>query len=134
MLKSLLRAALILFLAAAVPLQGYAAASIGICGAFIHHGDEAAVTTEQNAHHGDEQGHVHANSGHERHGTPDDSSAQNSHHCAACASCSVAAVISSSPALYASDTPHRGVVTVSFPAPKGHVPEGLDRPPLTLLV
>jgi hypothetical protein len=130
--KSLLRAALILLLAAAVPLQGYAAASVGICRAFTHHDDEAAVTADRNAHHGD--GHVHASSGHEKQGTSDGSSAQDPHHCAACASCGVAAAISASPVLLTADTPHRGVVIDSLFAPKGHVPEGLDRPPLTLLV
>jgi hypothetical protein len=126
--KPLQRALLILILAVAVPLQGYAAASIGICRALAHHGGLSAA---DHAHGGDH----HAGAEHERHGSSSGgSSTPDSHQCAACASCGVAAVISASPALYVSDAPHRGVVIASFPAPEGHVPEGLDRPPLTLLV
>jgi hypothetical protein len=127
--KSLQRALLALVLAVAVPLQGYAAVNTGICRALAHHGDEPAASVEH-GHHGAE----HAGADHDKPGSPDDPSAKDTHHCAACASCGVAAAISAAPLVYASDSPHQGVVAADSPAPEGYVPEGLDRPPLTLLV
>ena len=124
--KTLLRALLVLLLAVSVPLQGYAAVSIGICRGLAHHGDELLP----GAHDGAER----AGENHDPHGSPEGAPAEESHHCAACASCGVAAAISAAPLIHASDSPHQGVVVADLPAPEGYVPEGLDRPPLTLLV
>jgi hypothetical protein len=124
------RALFILLLAAVVPLQGYAAASTAICRALAHEDAPVGAVMAQHAHHGD----AYASADHDMHGTPDGSSPHGSQHCVACSSCGVAAAISAFATIYVSDAPAWGVAIASFSAPKGHVPEGLDRPPLSLHV
>jgi len=128
MRRSFKHALLAVLLIAVVPLQGYAALGVELCHALA--GGEGAVDHGRHGHHASEAALSH----HDGQGLPDGGSAQDSHHCAACASCGVAAAISAAPGLYASDSPHQSVIADSLPEPKGHVPERLDRPPLKLLV
>lgn len=127
MRTSLKRLLLVLVLGAAVPLQGFAAASIDLCRAFPHHQDAAAAGVH------DHSIAIDASAHHEGHDPLDADTGQDSHHCAACASCGVAAAISAAPRILVTDVPHQAVIALSVPAPDGHVPDGLDRPPLALL-
>ena len=128
MRTSLKRLLLVLLLGLAVPLQGYAAASINLCRAFAHHQDTAAAGAHDHSHAHEASAH------HGGHDPLDAGAGQESHHCAACASCGVAAAVSAAPRFQATDVPHQALIVFFVPAPEGHVPDGLDRPPLTLLV
>lgn len=108
MARRLLRLVLVLAIALAVPLQGFAAASAGVCMSLGHHqgGD---------AHEGQHGG--------EAAGNP---------HCPPCVSCCAAAAIA--PAV----EPALAQAAPTVPEPPvqhsiaGGLPERLDRPPLAL--
>jgi hypothetical protein len=97
-----LRTLLAWFLLAALPLQGFAAATMLLCGP----ARMAAVATAKATHQGhgheghDHQGHQHAadHQAHAQHGDSDGPSADSSHGCAACAAACHAVGIASDPA------------------------------------
>lgn len=128
MLKVLFRAIAVALLALAVPVQGFAAASAGICMALGHHDGGSA---HQHGSANDSIGHGHGASvdSHEDHGGSHDSQAS---HCAPCVSCCAAAAIAPSPSTV---LPERTVSPLA-PAPLaffyGVALQRLDRPPLAL--
>lgn len=131
--KKLFRALLAAFLIAAVPLQAFAALGASICRDLQHSQHDA--------------GHGHAPSAAQSHGHGAHGDAAAVHgeddgmplldaetaHCAACASCGVAAGIVAAAALPLSDAAERDVIAHAVSSFVGFVPDGLDRPPLTPL-
>lgn len=119
MVRKLLRLALLLAIAFAVPLQGFAAASAGVCMSLGHHQASDA-----------RDGHGHGSEAQPGH--PVDGTAAGDLHCPPCVSCCAAAAI-----VPAAEPVFPRVLTAvpevsvqqSFAA---GVPERLDRPPLAL--
>ena len=124
----------------ALPMQGYAAATMLNCGPTPHHEKQAA---DAPTHEQDAENHSHA--AHQHDAAPEtaatDSLASdgysNTHHktsCSACATCCVAAAVI--PAglnwtpLYSRSQAPVAAPAVSF---SGHIPAGLERPPRFLL-
>jgi len=122
MLRHLLRVLAGAMLVLAVPVQGFASVSGGICMALGHHGDAAPAHDHgagDAAHHHDEDG------------SPSDNHSDGG-HCAPCAACCAAAAIA---AFTVPLVPDR-TVGLLVPAPlasfHGIAPDRLDRPPLVL--
>jgi hypothetical protein len=140
----LVRLLLVLAVALAVPLQGFAAVAAGQCMAFGHHeggmaaahgGDAGHATHESHA-----DGHESHADGHESHHQPQDShhgpQAQDSdsagEHCAPCVACCAAAAISSSFQPFVPDSVKSPLVEATGTSYSGIAPGSLDRPPLFL--
>ncbi len=121
MVKRLIRAMLVLLLVAGAPVQGFAALGGGLCGALGHHAAQAAPISDHAAHAG------------EHHKAGDGESGAGEAFCTSCASCGMAAAMAVAPAAFNPTGPGGGVTAADFPVPPGFVPDGLDRPPLTLL-
>ena len=119
-----------LTLGLAVPIQGTAAATAGLCMALGHHDTGAAAShdhaTDDGAHHtqGDDSvtGHGHEIS---------DSSPGNA-HCPPCVACCAAAVISSFAGIFIPEPPAASIIAAPELSFSGIQPERLDRPPLAL--
>jgi hypothetical protein len=104
-------------LALAIPLQGVASVTAGVCMAIGHH--EAG--TPDSHEHGHDSDH---SAPHE-----DDSATS---HCAPCVACCAAASISPARQVYLPhDSPPAAIAALPF-LPPGFLPENLDRPPLGL--
>lgn len=141
MLISLTRALLMLLLLVAVPVQGVAALQMGICRA-MHDGDPSSQQAGYghvdalSAHVSDSHAHElhHASYGDSANfGSDADSKASDS-HCAACPACGAAAGISAASIALVADAPADRIVDRLRSPLTGFTPDGLDRPPLTLLV
>ncbi len=105
-------------IALAVPLQGVAAASAGVCVALGHH--QAPAMDEHAGHdHGMDHGQEAA----------DDADAS---HCAPCVACCAAAAISPSNLVVAASTAPFAVLALAPPRIAGAQLALLDRPPLIL--
>lgn len=126
-----IKALLIVLLVMVVPVQGLAAVSAGICRALEHHGDTAARAAVQEAR----AGHSSDGVSHENDaaGTDNDSSDLN-RNCGGCAACGTAATIASTAFLSTPDAPRSAARVHEPDSPAGFLPDGLDRPPLTLPV
>lgn len=116
MARKLLRLALLLAIAFAVPLQGFAVASAGVCMSLGHH----------------QAGDVHGHGSEAEPGHPVDDTAARDVHCPPCVSCCAAAAIApaAEPAL-PQVVPAVPEVSVQQSIAAG-VPGRLDRPPLAL--
>jgi|SRR5688572_20932445 hypothetical protein len=112
MQRRLLRMLVALALALAVPLQGFAAASAGLCMVLGHHQTEAPAHT------------------HEDGATPEHHPA--AEHCAPCVACCAAAAIASSAPLVLADERADHVSVAALASFTGIPPGTLDRPPLAL--
>lgn len=129
-MKTLLRQLLLLLVAIALPLQGFAAVTMGVCSG-EHHGGAVAkvsVTNPQGAElHGHHQDGM-TQHDHQHHGSPDKQDKQKT-TCAACYAFSLPVSITlTTPALPRADRP---VAAASrFTA---YQPDGLERPPRSLL-
>jgi hypothetical protein len=116
----LLRLLLLIAIALAVPLQGLAAVSAGLCMASGHHQNEHAP-----AGHGHDTGSI-------DHQHPAEDPAASNAHCPPCVSCCAAVAIA--PAV----EPRLPSVAPAAPVPSkqysiaGFLPEQLDRPPLSV--
>jgi hypothetical protein len=140
----LVRLLLVLAVALAVPLQGFAAVAAGQCMAFGHHeGGMAAAHGGVDGHasqqsHAD--GHESPAGGHESHHQSQDShhgaQAQDTdsagEHCAPCVACCAAAAISPSFQPLVPDSGTEFLVDAAGTSFSGIAPESLDRPPLAL--
>jgi hypothetical protein len=129
-----IRVLLAAILIAAVPLQGFAALSAGICRDLQHSQHDAGhahvpATAAAQAHDHDTHGDAKATLGGDAGAAQDPSSA----HCAACASCGVAAGIVAASPFALPVSPERDVVAQALSSFVGFVPDALDRPPLTPL-
>lgn len=132
MLNRLAQAFLVTFLIVAVPLQGYAAVSIGLCRALAHHDSDLvhaqAGPIHQTVHQtgGHESGHESVPHEHGAAGNPDSTA-----HCAACTACGASAAIAASDPVITPLAPEHAIDISAPTSPEGIVPEGIDRPPLT---
>lgn len=130
MRSRLSRLPIALVLALAVPIQGAAAATAGLCMALGHH--TAGVATS----------HDHATNHEAHHAHGDDSDADRSHevsdnspnnvHCPPCVACCAAAAISSFPQIFIPEPPTASVIAAPELSFSGLQPDRLDRPPLAL--
>lgn len=129
--KALLTALLVI----AVPVQGIAAMSAGICRALEHHGVATAPAAERAAPHEAHTGHSGDGASQEHDAAvADDGSPGLSSHCGDCAACGAWATITSIDYLSTPDAP-RDTVRVHPPdSLAGFLLDGLDRPPLTFPV
>jgi hypothetical protein len=121
-------------LAFAIPLQGLAAATAGVCMSLGHHqGDMSAHHADPSAPHDHAAGHGHdGDSGHDGdHGASHENDGDSA-HCAPCVACCAAASIApADQVLLAAQSPAAAVAVVPYLHP-GFLPEKLDRPPLAL--
>jgi len=127
MLKTLPRLFVVLAIALAVPVQGVAAVSAGVCMDLGH----GAGTTPEHDH--GTSGHAHDSdaAAHHEDGAGNDGASHNA-HCPPCVSCCAAAAIASFPAVF---LPEQAAASVPAALPasfSGVLPERLDRPPLAL--
>jgi hypothetical protein len=113
--KKLARFLLAVAVIIAVPIQGMAAVSAGLCMTFGHH-DVAAP----HDHHG-AASHDH-----------DSDSASGNAHCGPCVACCASASISEPVSVSPRTAPEAAVEAVSLLSPTGNLPARLDRPPLVL--
>jgi hypothetical protein len=113
----ILRLLVALVLALAIPLQGAASVTAGICMATGHHDAGAPASHD----HGGDADHSHQHN--------DDPDAA---HCAPCVACCAAASIAPAAQVFLpEDSPAAAVAAVPYLHP-GFLPEKLDRPPLAL--
>jgi hypothetical protein len=106
-----------LMLALAIPLQGAASVTAGICMATGHHD----AGTPASHDHGEDGDH---------HPAPQDDGSDP--HCAPCVACCAAASIAPAAQVFLpEDSPAAAVAAVPYLHP-GFLPEKLDRPPLAL--
>jgi len=115
----LLRLLVALALTLAVPLQGFAAATAGICMAIGHH-DAASHT------HSGDAGAEH------QHGYDEGQSQAGTKHCPPCVACCAAAAISSSAPIVIPDQRSDRLIAAGASFFAGIQPGTLDRPPLAL--
>jgi hypothetical protein len=117
--RKLSRLLLLLVIALAVPLQGFAAVSAGLCMASGHHHSEHAP-----AAHDHDMGSI-------DHEHPADEPSANNSHCPPCVSCCAAVAIApaAEPRL-PSVAPAAPVASKQYSI-AGFLPEQLDRPPLS---
>jgi hypothetical protein len=108
---------LALIVALAVPVQGFAAVSAGLCMAFEHHGE----------HHHSSQG-VHTGEHHDGH----DHGATGHASCGSCIGCCASAAIASSACIDCFAPAAAAPAAAARPDPNGVQPHPLDRPPLAL--
>lgn len=132
MLQKLSRVFLIVLLLAALPAQGLAAVSMGICRAF-HDGQESGMAAAAGHAHGTHEAHA------GDHGTPpgaqpdtDGSVDAQSAHCGACTACGAAAGISPSMTIESVARAADRVRPELDHSRAGITPAGLERPPLPL--
>ena len=130
-----LKALLIAWLLIVVPVQGVAAVSAGICRALEHHGVVTAPAAERVAAHEGHTGHSGDGVSHEHDAAAAaDGSPGPSGHCGDCAACGASAAVASIDQLATPDAPRDTVRVFTPDSPAGFLPDGLDRPPLTLPV
>jgi len=115
-------------MALAVPVQGFAAASMFGCKTG-HHG---AIV--QQSHAGAMHAHHHA--GAAGHGDHDKSSATGKHakaSCSACASCCMSAALPATPAVFEATQAPDSFVLSALPVAVSFISDGLERPPRSVL-
>lgn len=105
----------------AVPLQGLASVTAGICMATGHH-DAGAPASHDHGHDADDA---------VTHGSTDSGHSSDA-HCPPCIACCAAASIAPAVQVFAPhDSPPAATAALPF-LPAGFLPEELDRPPLAL--
>lgn len=136
MLRNLTRFLLVLAMALAVPVQGYAVVSAGLCMALGHH--QAAQQAGAQGH----DAHDHGSASAQDHGAAaaydaasDGDKSQKSQdkaHCPPCVSCCAAATIAPAAGMGLPEIPPLAAVPAAPYSLAGVLPEKLDRPPLAL--
>ncbi len=125
MYSKAIRSVVVLVLALAVPLQGTAAVTAGLCMAMGHH--DAGHGLNNIAGHSAE-GHHEDPAGHHKHSDADHSKP----NCAPCAACCAATAIPSCALLFLPDGPAASRIAAASASFTGVSPDQLDRPPLAL--
>jgi hypothetical protein len=131
MVLKVLRWFTVLILALAVPLQGLAAVTGGLCMAMGHHGQTAGhshgIEHVQTENSGDVQGlhHTHSSTGHTDHSS-------GKAYCAPCVACCAATAIAPSALLFVPDELPASAPAAASASFTGVSPHQLDRPPLAL--
>ena len=122
-----LRLLVALALALAIPLQGAASVTAGICMATGHHD---AGSPASHDHGGNVTSHHHDGDADHPSAPPDDG--PDAAHCAPCVACCAAASIAPAVQVFLfEDSPAAAVAALPYLHP-GFLPEKLDRPPLAL--
>jgi hypothetical protein len=114
-----------LAIALAVPIQGLAAVTAGLCVAMGHHEAGTSATHDHAAH------HAHPEDASVAHAQSDGDTSSDA-HCAPCVACCAAAAISASVQVFLPEPPAAAVLAPLPVSPSGFVPDKLDRPPLPL--
>ena len=132
MLRKLSRVFLIVLLLAALPAQGLAAVSMGICRAF-HDGQESGMAAAAGQAHGAHEAHA-GDHGTSSGAQPDTDGALDaqSAHCGACTACGAAAGIAPSLTVKSVASATDRVRPERNHPRAGITPAGLERPPLPL--
>lgn len=132
MLQKLSRVFLMVLLLAALPAQGLAAVSMGICRAF-HDGQETGLIAAAGQAHGAHE--AHAGDHRASPNTPQNSDGSvdgQSAHCGACTACGAAAGISPSMTIKSVASATDRIRPELDHSRAGITPAGLERPPLPL--
>ena len=129
MLTTFLRALALAMLVLAIPVQGFAAVSAGICMAFGHHGDAAAAHDHGTAA---EQEHDHGATANHHDDDGVGNKASDDSRCAPCVSCCAATAIASYPPFPLPGEAASPLVQAPTASLDGVAPQLLDRPPLAL--
>lgn len=146
-MNRILKTFLLWLLVLALPVQGYAAATMGVCGSIHSHAGVPGATTAPHSHEGmplSHQGHHHDSdeqvAGHQHeadssHASAAKSNAHTDSKCSTCQSCCVglgmvAQGLTWHSPLDNAELPAASLI-VSF---TGFIPQGLERPPRTILV
>src|SRR5262245_32202869 len=111
-----IRSIVVLLLVLAVPVQGTAAVTAGLCMAVGHHDAGHGV----DGHDGNSAAHEHPDADHSK------------PHCAPCVACCAAVAISSRASLFEPDRPAALQIAAVAASFTGISPARLDRPPLAL--
>jgi hypothetical protein len=117
--RRLIRFLVVIAMALAIPVQGLAAVSAGVCMGLGHH--QTAPGPAGHDHGADGDGADHS---HDPQDQPSDS------HCAPCAACCAAAHIAPAMPLFIPDGTPAALIAAAPFLPPGSLPESLDRPPL----
>jgi hypothetical protein len=124
----ILRLLVALVLALAIPLQGAASVTAGICMATGHHDAGAPASHDHGA---DATSHDHGVDAADHHSAPHDDGSEAA-HCAPCVACCAAASIAPAAQVFLpEDSPAAAIAALPYLHP-GFLPEELDRPPLPL--
>src|SRR5262245_28902976 len=115
----------VLVLALAVPLQGTAAVTAGLCMAMGHHDTGHGLDNVPGHAAG---GHHEDSPSHHEHSDADHSKP----HCAPCVACCAATAIPSRATLFVPDRPAASRIAAASVSFTGISPDQLDRPPLAL--
>src|SRR5262245_27835841 len=110
----------VVLVALAVPLQGVAAVTAGMCMAMGNH-DAGQCAQVADSHHDD-------SASHHKHSDADHSKP----HCAPCVACCAAVAIPSRASLFVPDRPALSRMAAASASFTGISPDHLDRPPLAL--
>src|SRR5215467_2196712 len=114
-----IRSIVVLLLALAVPLQGVAVVTAGLCMAMGHH-DSGHGLDNMPGHGGD--GHDEDAAGHSKHSDADHSKP----HCAPCVACCAATAIPSRASLFVPDRPAASLIAAASASFTGISPDHLD--------
>ena len=135
------RTVLLWLLLLALPMQGYAAATMVNCGSNHHRmaaaakfgGATSASAAAHHVHHGMQGSHVHDESaGSNKHDIhPSDPASK--FKCSACAACCVGAALPIAPLVFATAAPSGAPPDFFSIGPIGFLTDGPDRPPRTSL-
>src|SRR5438045_5969583 len=134
MVFKVLRWFALLALTLAVPLQGFAAVTGGLCMAMGHHGHASGIEHVQAGSSEDAQGleeHLHPTHSPTGH-THSDGDHSGTAHCAPCVACCAATAITPSTLLFVPDEPPVSATAAASASFTGVSPDQLDRPPLAL--
>jgi hypothetical protein len=132
--RTLLRFFAVLLLALAIPAQGTAAVTAGVCMALGEHHGAAAQASHEHAQDAqamhDEAAHSHSDPS----ASPslDDKSQGERGHCGPCVACCASASIAPSMATASRSARHAAVDQLPHPFLAGIQPDEFDRPPLAL--
>jgi hypothetical protein len=124
------RILIVLTLALAVPIQGVAAVTAGLCMALGHHGSGMVASHDHATDHSGP--HANADDSNVDHGHEISVNSSGNPHCPPCVACCAAAAISSFPQIFIPELPTASVFAAPMLAFSGIQPERLDRPPLAL--
>jgi len=121
-----------LTLAFAVPVQGMAAVSAGLCMALGHHDAGAAASHDHATDHGAHHAHGNGSGPTHKHAHEVPNNSADGAHCPPCVACCAVAAISPFAGIFIPEPPTASVIAAPEPSFSGIQPERLDRPPLAL--
>ena len=135
-MRRLFRLVLILILTAALPVRGYAASMMMVCGASgqaaVEHSDDGGASHHHPDHagHSPDGAHQHAHGDHAAEPSNDDHDVAT---CSACGVCCAGVLSGSGSPVLANSAVSSGPIAFFDRRFVGFIPAGLDRPPLSLV-